>query len=160
MKRVVLFTAAVLMVIFLACAGCTTSKPAPEPTPVMTAETPVPTTITPAPTSTPEPVVTLPSAQQITLELTKDRTNFMIHLLYNGGGGELFTQKVEMKVTRSDGTVTDYVMSNGNRPKRGDEIAAQGTRGNDRCEVWVTSGSIRYKVMDRVLGAVGAYEGN
>ena len=162
MKRMFMFTAAVLLLIFLATAGCSGDKPAPEPTPtvVPSTETPVatppPTTATPAP----EPVVTLPEKQDVDLALTKDRTYSTISLLYNGGGGELFTNKVEMRVTTSDGKVTDYVMSDGKAPKRGDEIVAQGTRGSDRCEVWVTSAGVRYKVMDQSLILGGAYEGN
>jgi hypothetical protein len=162
MKRIGILTAAVLMLLFLATAGCSGDKPAPVPTPTAvpstetTVATPPPTTATPAP----EPVVTLPEKQDVDLALTKDRTYSTISLLYNGGGGELFTNKVEMRVTTSDGKVTDYVMSDGKAPKRGDEIVAQGTRGSDRCEVWVTSAGVRYKIMDQSLILGGAYEGN
>jgi hypothetical protein len=162
MKRIGILTAAVLMLLFLATAGCSGDKPAPAPTPTAvpltetTVAPPPPTTATPAP----EPVVTLPEKQDVDLALTKDRTYSTISLLYNGGGGELFTNKVEMRVTTSDGKVTDYVMSDGKAPKRGDEIVAQGTRGSDRCEVWVTSAGVRYKIMDQSLILGGAYEGN
>ncbi|OPY37057.1 MAG: hypothetical protein A4E35_01520 [Methanoregula sp. PtaU1.Bin051] len=164
MKRIILFCAAALIVLFLASAGCTGEKPVEQPTPVPTTPTEAPppppaTTAMPTPTPT-EPVVTLPPRQNVDLELTKDRVYSRIYLLYNGGGGELFTTKIEMRVTRSDGEVTDYVMSGGKTPKRGDQIEADGTRGSDRCEVWVTSAGIRYKVIDRSLIIGGAYEGN
>lgn len=159
MKHTFLLLSAVLLVLLLAGAGCTENKPVAA-TPVPTTQTPEATPPTTAVTSPPEPVVTLPENQKVSLELTKDRVYSEIHLLYNGGGGELFTQKVEMKVTRSDGQVNDYIMSNGNRPKRGDEIVATGTRGSDRCEIWVTSGGVRYKVIDQSLIIGGAYQGN
>ena len=72
----------------------------------------------------------------------------------------MFTTKIEMRVTRPDGQTGDYVMSGGAKPRRGDELVAPGTRGSDRCEVWVTSAGIRYKVMDTSLMIAGAYEGN
>jgi len=153
--------AAVLLIILLACAGCAGNKPAPVATLVPTTEAPAPTASpTPLVTATSEPVVTLPAKQDIDLSLTKDRVYSEIHLLYNGGGGEMFTTKIEMRVTSSDGKVADYVMSGGKKPGRGDEIVADGTRGSDRCEVWVTSGGVRYKVMDKSLMIAGAYEGN
>jgi hypothetical protein len=111
-------------------------------------------------TATPEPLRTLPAEQDVNLALTKDRTISEIHLLYNGGKGEIFTQKVMMRVTRSDGLVIDQEMSGGKKPKRGDEIVVQGTRGSDRCEVYVTSAGTTYKVKDESLIEGGAYQGN
>ena len=151
MKRVFLVIAAALLIGVLV-AGCTENKPAPVETPVPTpVPTPEPTLPPTTVTATPEPVSTLPADQVIDLALTKDRVYSEIHLLYNGGGGELFTQKIEMRVTRSDGRVISEVMSNGKKPKRGDEIVVEGTRDADRCEVWVTSAGTRYKVMDKTL---------
>jgi hypothetical protein len=160
MKKIILIIAAALLMLLLATAGCTENKPAEQPAPVPTTEMPTPSPAPLVPTEVPatvEPVVTLPPKQDVDLELTKDRTYSRIYLLYNGGGGELFTNKIEMRVTRSDGIVTDYVMSDGKKPKRGDQIEAQGTRGSDRCEVWVTSAGVRYKVMDQPLIVGGAY---
>ena len=164
MKRGYLYLAAVLVIIVVVYFGFIANRPAPVETPVPVPETTATTVATPPPTPVPtvtsEPVRTLPEKQDVDLSLTKDRTYSTISLLYEGGGGEIFTQKVEMRVTRSDGQVDNYVMSDGGRPKRGDEIIAQGTRGSDRCEVWVTSGGTRYKVMDQSLIVGGAYEGN
>jgi hypothetical protein len=129
--------------------------------PTLTAATPVPAATTaPVATSTPEPLQTLPYRQQVDLQLTKDRTYSEIHLLYNGGGGEMFIQSVMMRVTRSDGQVIEQVMSDGKHPGRGDEIVVQGTRGSDRCEVFVTSAGTTYKVKDESLMIAGAYQGN
>lgn len=161
MKRVLLFSAAIILVLLVSFTGCTGTSEVPVETTVPTVMTTLPTTIvTPVQTSTPEPVVTLPPNQVIYLDLSKDRTYSTITLIYNGGGGEMFTTKIEMKVTGSDGQVKDYAMNSGAKPKRGDTIEAQGTRGSDRCEVWVTSAGTRYKVIDQSLILGGAYEGN
>jgi hypothetical protein len=87
----------------------------------------------------------------VNLVLSKDRPTSQIHLLYNGGTGEIFVQNVRMKVTRSDGTVTDELMDGGNQPKRGDELIVQGTKTGDHCEVWVTTAGKIYKVIDQDL---------
>ena len=102
--------------------------------------------------STPVPVETLPEEQYVSLELSKERPDFTIHLLYNGGKGEIFVQNIMMRVTRSDGQVTEeYMNGNSRKPQRGDELVMEGTRGNDRAEVFVTSAGRTYKVIDRPL---------
>ena len=42
-------------------------------------------------------------------------------------------------------------MKDGKRPAAGDEIVAEGTRGGDRCVVFVTSGGVVYKMIDKKL---------
>jgi len=148
---------AVILAVALACAGCTGEKQVPSTT-VPTTATVVPvTTVTTIPTTSIEAIQTLPPAQNIDLDLSKDRVYSTITLTYQGGGGEMFTNKVEMRVTLSTGEVTDYVMDNGAKPKRGDTIEAKGSRGSDRCEVYVTSAGIRYKVLDETLQLGGFY---
>jgi hypothetical protein len=48
-------------------------------------------------------------------------------------------------------------MSKGRKPAAGDEIIAPGTRGKDRCEVFVISAGARYKVIDEEVIAPGFY---
>jgi predicted secreted protein len=72
----------------------------------------------------------------------------------------MFTQKVMMRVTRSDGTQEVQYMRDGQKPRQGDEIVIRGTRGSDRCEVYVTSSGTMYKVKDESLIVGGAYQGN
>ena len=158
MKRIFILIPTFILLLLLACSGCTNTPQTPPATP---APTTVPA-ITPAPViiATPEPLRTLPPEQNVDLELTKDRTYSEIDLLYNGGKGEIFTQKIMMRVTRSDGQVIEQVMSGGNKPKRGDEIVVQGTRGSDRCEVYVTSAGTTYRVIDQPLIIGGFYNGN
>jgi hypothetical protein len=160
MKNPIMATMAITLILLVTCTGCmNTPQPAPAPlTPAVTAA-PAATTV-PVATSTPEHLQTLPPGQQVDLQLTKDRTYSEIHLLYNGGGGEMFIQSVRMRVTRPDGQVIEQVMSNGKKPGRGDEIVVQGTRGSDRCEVYVTSAGTTYKVKDESLMIGGAYQGN
>ena len=149
--------AILLIAAALAGAGCL-GEERPPATPLPTTATPELTTIaTPVPTSDIDPVQTLPSAQQIYLDLAKDRVYSDITLTYNGGGGEMFTNSIEMRVTRSDGQVIDQFMNNGAKPKRGDTLVIRGTRGSDRCEVYVTSAGIRYKVIDESLELGGFY---
>jgi hypothetical protein len=160
MKNPIMATMAITLILLVTCTGCmNTPQPAPAPLTPAATTAPAATTV-PVATSTPEHLQTLPPGQQVDLQLTKDRTYSEIHLLYNGGGGEMFIQSVMMRVTRSDGQVIEQVMSNGKKPGRGDEIVVQGTRGSDRCEVYVTSAGTTYKVKDESLMIGGAYQGN
>ena len=54
--------------------------------------------------STPLAVETLPLEQFVDINVEKERPDATIHLLYNGGKGEIFVQNIMMRVTRSDGT--------------------------------------------------------
>jgi len=96
----------------------------------------------------------------VDLVLSKDRTYSDIILHYNGGKGLIFVQKIMMRVTRSDGTVEEQNMHEGQKPQQGDEIIIRGSRGSDRCEVYVTSAGTTYKVKDESLIVAGAYQGN
>lgn len=133
-------------------AGCSS----PSQAVITPVETAVPQTTTvatspPTPTATLDLVVTLPPEQLVDLQLTKDRTDGTIHLLYNGGKGEVYVQKIRMRVTLSDGTVLDREMDSGQKPRRGDEIVVQGTRQGDRCEVYIISGGKEYKIIDESI---------
>ena len=136
-------------------AGCTSPTQAGFP-PAETTAVPVPVTSPsipiPSVIATPVAVETLPSEQFVDLQLTKERPDFTLHLLYNGGKGEVFVQNILMKVTLSDGTVVQQYMDDGTRqPRRGDELVIQGTRGSDRVEVFVTSAGRTYKVLDKPM---------
>jgi hypothetical protein len=136
-------------------AGCTSPTQAGLP-PAETTAVPVPVTSPsipiPSVIATPVAVETLPSEQFVDLQLTKERPDFTLHLLYNGGKGEVFVQNILMKVTLSDGTVVQQYMDNGTRqPRRGDELVIQGTRGSDRVEIFVTSAGRTYKVLDKPM---------
>jgi hypothetical protein len=134
-------------------AGCTSPTQA-EIKPVETATLPtaVPTTPISTVIATPVPVETLPAEQYVDLQLSKERPDYTLHLIYNGGKGEGNVVNVLMKATLSDGTVVEKYMNDGQRqPRRGDEIVITGTRGSDRVEVFVTSAGRTYKVLDQSL---------
>jgi hypothetical protein len=101
---------------------------------------------------TPLPVETLPAEQDVALVLSKQRPDSSIHLLYNGGKGEVFVQNIMMKVTLSNGQVVQQYMNDGNRkPRRGDELVIEGTRGSDLVQVYLTSAGRTYKVQEESL---------
>ncbi len=149
---------ALLLLLCILASGCTgitdgflaTPTPAPTTLPATTPVTERPaTTITTAPPIvTFEPVRALPSERRVNLVLTKDRPTSEIHLLYQGGPGEIYVTRIMMRVYFSETEYREYIMSNGKKPLPGDEIIAPGTRGGDRCEVFVISAGTRFKVID------------
>ena len=156
MKYIVILTTLLLLGVCALSAGCTSPTQAGLP-PVTTVATPIPvstSTILSTVVSTPVAVDTLPAEQYVNLELTKERPDYSLHLLYNGGKGEAFIQNILKKVTLADGTVVQQYMNDGTRrPRRGDELVIQGTRGTgtDRVEVFVTSAGTTYKVIDQPI---------
>ncbi len=154
MKRAIILAAFAMLACCALIAGCTSPTQAVI-TPAETTVVTLPATPAPllpvTPVATLDLVVPLPPEQFVDLQLTKDRTNGEIHLLYNGGKGEIYVQKIRMKVTLSDGRIIDQYMDDGQKPRRGDELVIGGTRGSDRCEVYVTSSNKIYKVMDQPL---------
>jgi hypothetical protein len=154
MKRTILLSATVMMVLCALLAGCTS----PTASEIQPAETPTPTVSPTLPTSvatavvTPDAVETLPPDKFVDIQISKQRPDSSIHLLYNGGTGEIAVQNILLKVTRSDGTVTEQYLNDGNRkPRRGDELVVDGTRGKDQVQVFVTSNGRTYKVIDESL---------
>ena len=157
MKPAIILVAIAVLACCALIAGCTSPTAAeikPVETPVMTSSGTIIPTSAPEPVATIDLVVTLPTEQFVDLQLTKDRTNGEIHLLYNGGKGEISIQKIQMKVTFPDGTVINQYMDDGKKPRRGDELIIPGTRGSDRCEVYVTSSGKVYKIMDQQIMSV------
>jgi hypothetical protein len=153
MKYALILAACAALICCALFAGCTSPSQAvvtPAETTVVPA-TPEVTAALPAPTATLDLVTPLPPEQYVDLQLTKDRTNGEIHLLYNGGKGEIYVQKIRMKTTLSDGTIIDKYMDDGQKPKRGDELVIEGTRGSDRCEVYVLTAGKTYKVIDQPI---------
>lgn len=159
MRRVAILVPVLLILFCAFFSGCITDSLFPVPATTIpttvptTVSTTVPTTApvtvtTPTPAPTTERIRVLPPEQQVNLVLTKDRPTSEIHLLYQGGPGDLLVTRVIMRVYSSETVYEEYIMSNGKKPLAGDEIVAPGTRGGDRCEVFVISSGTRYKVMD------------
>jgi hypothetical protein len=153
MQKTLFISALFGLVICALFAGCTSptaaeiKSTAPPPTPL-----PSLTTSEAAFIPTPLPVETLPPEQEVDLVLSKQRPDSSIHLLYNGGKGEVYVQNIMMKVTLSNGQVVQQYMNDGNRkPRRGDELVIEGTRGTDFVQVYLTSAGRTYKVMEEPL---------
>lgn len=164
MKRGIILSLALIILLCACFAGCATlpgmdtpPTPVPVTTPAVEVTTApvVATTFTTLPTF--EPVRVLPAERQVSLALTKDRPTSEIHLLYQGGPGDIFLTRVMMRVYSSDTSYHDYIMSNGRKPVLNDEIVAPGTRAPDRCEVFVISSGTRYKIMDEKVVGGGYY---
>jgi|GEM_PF-340426 len=156
MKYTLIFFAALGLILCAISAGCT-SPTQSEIKPIETTlTTPAPVTTTSSSTatvvSTPVAVETLPAGQDVDIQVEKQRPDASIHLLYNGGEGELFVQNIMMRVTRSDGTVEEKYLNDGNRkPRRGDELVMDGTRSSDQVVVFLTSSGKTYRIFDKAL---------
>ncbi|MFA5348123.1 MAG: hypothetical protein WC294_08295 [Methanoregula sp.] len=137
-------------------AGCTSPTQVEiKPSQTTTLPTPPPTTSTSTATvvSTPLAVETLPAEQAVDIVVYKQRPDATIHMVYNGGTGEMFVQNIMMRITRSDRTVAEekYLNDGTRRPQRGDELVMDGSRGTDQVAVFVTSSGTTYKIYDKPL---------
>jgi hypothetical protein len=147
----ILFATLCLILCALA-AGCTSPTQAEiKPIDTTTIPTPLPTKSTSVATvvSTPLAVETLPAEQFVDIQVEKQRPDATIHLVYNGGKGAIFVQNIMMRVNRSDGQVVEKYMNDGNRkPRQGDELVIDGSRGSDQVVVFLTSSGKTYKIYD------------
>ena len=150
----------VLVAVALVAAGCTSpSTPAPAATPVPTPEiiaTEVPTAVaTAVPTTAasslvPSPTDVIPESQAVSVSVEKAGTySTTIMTSFNGGKGLMSVARMDVRVTKPDGTV---VTSGVDKPGMGAIVEIEGTKGADRTEVILTmkSGSV-YKVYDQLV---------
>lgn len=155
MKSSLILSAALCLVLCALAAGCISPMQADiKPVETTTAPTPLPTTSTSVATvvSTPVAVETLPAEQFVDVQVYKQRPDATIHLVYNGGKGAIFVQNIMMRVNRSDGTTEEKYLNDGNRkPRQGDELVMDGSRGPDRIVVFLTSAGTTYKIYDESL---------
>jgi len=154
--------AVILLSLALLSAGCTfLSKPAPAATPVPTPEivetTEVPTDVATAATTTraasslvPSPTDVLPESQSVSVSVEKAGTySTTIMTSFNGGKGLMAVARMDVRVTKPDGTVvTDGI----DKPVMGSIVEIEGTKGSDRTEVILTmkSGSV-VKIYDQLV---------
>jgi hypothetical protein len=156
MKYTMTLIAALGLVLCALSAGCTSPTQA-EIKPLETTVTTLPTIMsasssTSTVVSTPVAVETLPAGQNVNIHIEKQRPDATIHLLYNGGEGEMFVQNIMMRVTRSDGQVEEqYLNDKTRKPRRGDELVMAGTRGTDQVVVFLTSSGKTYRIFDKPL---------
>jgi hypothetical protein len=155
MKCTVFLAATVVLLVCVLFVGCTSPteariKPPGTPVTMQTQITPSPSAATTI--STPQVVETLPYAQNVGIQVEKQRPDASIHLLFTGGQGEAYVQNIMMRVTRSDGTFEEKYMNDGTvKPRRYDELVMDGTKGVDQVSVFITSLGKTYKVYDSPL---------
>ena len=121
----------------LLCAGCTDTSP---PT--------VPPASTPT-SLTPEPTVTLPEGQSVTIQVgQKDPIYNTIPIEFSGGAGQVAVRDVRIQATLSNGEViTDHLP-----PEKGATVIIQGTQADDRVEVFITLNTgMTYKTIDQLV---------
>jgi hypothetical protein len=148
---VILLTALILAA---GCAGIGGKPATPAPT---TIATPVPTTevaTTAVPTTTagslvPGPTVTIPSNEAITVSVEKGGTySTTVISTFNGGKGLNFVSRIDVRLTRPDGSVVTGVL----RPIMGETLELEGTNGTDRVEVTaVMKSGKEYKIIDQLV---------
>jgi hypothetical protein len=134
-------------------AGCTGIKTSPSATTSSSGTTGSPFgSGAPSGTLTTVPTDALPAENFVTVDVSEKDYLGIITVTFQGGMGMNSIKKVEVKLTRADGsTQTATVGTN-----KGDEVELQGTRGSgsergpsDRVEVWVTTNQVQtYKIVD------------
>jgi hypothetical protein len=140
-------------------AGCTTSPgPAPETTPATTVTQPPATTMTLAPVTPGNcletgPTDTVDPRFEVIFDVVRDPVslNKRITVIFQGGKGQLHTQRIDATITRSDCTSeTKSIL----RPESGSIQAGSSVSFNgsdrDRIEVTATINGVPYKVIDQV----------
>ena len=154
MKCSLILPVTLCLILCALAAGCTSPTQAEIKPVETTIPTPPPTTSTSVATvvSTPLAVETLPAEQSVDIQVEKQRPDATIHLIYNGGKGEIFVQNIMMRVTKPDGQVEEKYLNDGTRkPRRGDELVMEGSRGTDQVVVFLTSAGKTYKIFEGSL---------
>jgi len=125
----------------LASAGCTFSKPSPPPVTTMVSGTPSGTAASATPTLSTESTNAIPSYNMITVDIGQKDYLGKIPVIFQGGIGMIHVKRIDVKLTRADGTVQTATIGT----NKGDQIELEGTRGElslrgpvDRIEVWVS----------------------
>jgi hypothetical protein len=96
-----------------------------------------------------EPTQTLAKDTELYVDASKDDSNAMVTVQFNGGPGIGLVKDNRVILTRSDGTVTEGKL---NFNKQLSEVTLQGTRGTDRIRVEITlySGDVK-TIVDKLL---------
>jgi len=138
----------------LASAGCTFSKTSPVvSTPGAGTGTVVTTgSASPGGSLTTVPTDVIPSYNMIQVDVGEKDYLGVIPVIFQGGIGMIHVKKIDVKLTRADGTVQTATIG----IKKGDQVELDGTRGEgsargpiDRIEVWVSmDNGERYKTND------------
>jgi len=129
-------------------AGCTGMKTSPS----VTSQGSPSGSGAPSGTFTTVPTDVLPAENFVTVDVSEKDYLGIITVTFQGGMGMNSIKKVDVKLTRADGSTQTATVGT----KKGDEVELQGTRGSgsergpsDRVEVWVTTNQVQtYKIAD------------
>jgi hypothetical protein len=130
--------------------GQTTPAQTVPPTPLQTMAISTTAAQTSAGGSTqPGPTQTIPPNEAVSVSVEKAGTySTTIIGHFDGGKGINFVSKIEVRVTRPDGSTEIKIL----QPEIGKEVEIEGTQGTDRVEVtaYMKSGKI-YKIIDQQM---------
>jgi hypothetical protein len=103
------------------------------------------------PSLTPGPTDAVPGTQALLIEVSRNTLSFdpIIKVTFRGGAGMNALNTLDVKVTRSDGSVAASSLA---KPRVGDFVDMKGTTGKDRVEVTarMITGDV-YKIYDQAL---------
>lgn len=146
-------------------AGCTSSPPQQEsatPSPTITqTPTPVPPTPEETPVSKPVPEYTIfdgpvtepPAELEVSVSARKDPVYNLITVVFDGGKGQQLLQSINVRVTTSDGIVTELPLP----PNRGAEIEFTGSKGTDRVQAAASyKNGASYLILNQNVGQTRA----
>jgi hypothetical protein len=96
----------------------------------------------------------IPSYNMVKVDVLPKDYLGKILVIFQGGEGLIHVKKIDVKLTRADGSVQTATVGN----KKGDQVELDGTRGEgslrgpiDRVEVWVTmDNGVTYKTNDEL----------
>jgi hypothetical protein len=143
-----IFVPVIILCALIACAGCTSTQ---SPPPATGGISPTPT-VTGGAGLVPGPTDSMPDYNSVTVDVGEKDYLGVIPVIFEGGKGLAATKKIDVKLTRVDGSVQTATVGT----MKGDEVELQGTRGSgsergqaDRVEVWVTMNNGQtYKIID------------
>jgi hypothetical protein len=143
-----IFVPALILCALIACAGCTSTQ---SPPPGTAGVSPTPT-VTGGAGLVPGPTDRMPDYNSVTVDVGEKDYLGVIPVIFQGGKGQAATKKIDVKLTRVDGSVQTATVGT----LKGDEVELEGTRGSgsergwaDRVEVWVTMNNGQtYKIVD------------
>ncbi|MCX6681574.1 MAG: hypothetical protein NTY71_01110 [Methanoregula sp.] len=134
----------------IAIAGCMgTQNPPVTPTPTSGTST---TTSPTGGSLVPSPTDTMPANSAVSVTVGEKEYTGNILVTFDGGKGQINVQRIDVKLTRFDGSVYSTTLGK----NKGDEVVLEGTRGEggsrgqpDRIEVWVAMNNGQtYKIID------------
>jgi len=156
MKIMLTISVITVLIVIIFTAGCiggggqATPAQTTLPTPVGTTVVSTIAQTTSAGGSTqPGPTQTIPTGETVSVSVEKAGTySTTIITHFDGGKGINFVSRIEVRVTRPDGSTETKIL----QPEVGKEVEIEGTQGTDRVEVtaYMKSGKV-YKIIDQQM---------